>query len=319
MKLLYVLGICVLMSGCSMFYGNTLKKRLEGQRTIADACGFDVPRNITLKIPGLKKEYTFLWFSDLHIIANDYSQVNEQDQETVISRYEAFNNHWANGIKSTELWTKQLPGFLNAYKPDAVWFGGDICDFGSVANVQTVKKGLEKIKVPYMYLRADHDVRPWWLKDARADEVTALEQGIDGNPSIMVMEYSDLAVVGINMSTSRLTSDALEQFKKVYATGKPIIIVTHVPIDSPLDRSFDKLSRKKWGDRNLSWGKECSYKPDDITQEFINMIMAKDSHVKAIFAGHVHFEWTGPVSENAVEYTMEPSCDGVYGVVKISN
>lgn len=56
---------------------------------------------ISVNISGLKKEYTFLWLSDLHIITEN-DEIAVEDLETVVGRRESFKN--TVGMYSDEFW-----------------------------------------------------------------------------------------------------------------------------------------------------------------------------------------------------------------------
>lgn len=62
-----------------------------------------------------------------------------------------------------------------------------------------------------------------------------------------------------------MSEAAIEQVKEIL--DKPIIAITHAPYDSVVDRSLDEVSRAVWGDRNLTWGKDANYMPNDVTSQ----------------------------------------------------
>ena len=131
------------------------------------------------------------------------------------------------------------------------------------------------------------------------------------------MEYDDICVLGIDNSTSQLPAEALEKIKEVFAIGKPIILVTHVPIDSKLDSSLAEQSKVVWQDRALLWGDGCTYEPDENTREFLDMVYATDSPVKLVLSGHLHFSWDGYITENTREHVFNPAYSNSIGIVKI--
>ena len=273
--------------------------------------------NVTIEVVGLKRDYVFLWFADLHVIADDLTEVAPADLDTVLARREkAFRNPQSK-MTSLQIWQELVP-CLNRSRADAILFGGDICDFGSLANIQAIKDGLAQLQKPYLYARADHDVAPWWLAARKPEEVNALENSIDGNEPIQVLEAEDLVVASFNLSTSNLPEAGLKCFKQLYAKGKPILLITHVPFHSLEDSSMEEKCIAKDGkNRNLTWGKECYYSPNATTQEFLEMVCAEDSPVFAVLAGHLHFSWHGLLTKRASQHLFEPTYRGNIGVVTL--
>ena len=270
---------------------------------------------IDINIPGLEREYTFLWLSDLHIIT-DNNEIAAEDAETVAGRRESFKN--AVGMYSDEFWS-QLSEALDAWGADALFFGGDMIDHAANANIACLKEGLDKLETPYLYVRADHDYAPYYCAVQDEAAVAGLHSEIDGYKEISLIEFEDLCLVGINDSTRQISAAALQEMKDICAKGKPIILITHVPFNSLCDTSLEEESKAVWGDRALIWGVNCTYAPDSITQEFMDLIYAEDSPVKEVLAGHLHFSWNGKLTENTGEHTFSPAYLGNIGVIKVGD
>lgn len=66
--------------------------------------------------------------------------------------------------------------------------------------------------------------------------------------------------LGWDNNTSQMNSDILEKVTLVFEQNKPIILLTHVPIDSLVDKSLGELSMSGW-DRNLTWAEDANYVP----------------------------------------------------------
>lgn len=273
------------------------------------------PEEVTLEIPGIDNEYTFLWVSDLHIIAGT-EEIAQENRDTVEARMEGYETD--TGVDSADLW-QELPEILDSYDADAVLLGGDMIDHASEENIACLKQGLDELQTPYMYVRADHDMVSYYCKKQDSERVKELHQQIDGNQSVSLREYEDLCVVGINNSSNQLTAEMLERIKEIYAMGKPMIIVTHVPLNSMVDGSLEECSKQVWQGRNLSWGSGCYYEPDEVTQEFLDMVYAEDSLIEAVLCGHMHFSWDGQLTENTREHIFPPSANGNIGIVHVED
>ena len=299
-------------------YGQ-LKDAWDGNyyiNSIGERMNFGIStEEVYVNISGLEKEYTFLWLSDLHIIT-ECDEIAVEDQETVTSRRESFKN--TVGMYSDEFWL-QLSKALDAWSADAIFFGGDMIDHAANANIACLKEGLDKLETPYLYVRADHDYAPYYcaVKDEAA--VAGLQAEIDGYEEITLIEFEDLCLVGINDSTRPITVAALQEMKDICAKGKPIILVTHVPLNSLCDTSLEEESKAVWDGRALVWGANCAYTPDGTTQEFMDLIYAEDSPVKEVLAGHLHFTWDGQLTENTREHVFSSAYLGNIGVVRVGD
>ncbi|MGN0351736.1 MAG: metallophosphoesterase [Roseburia sp.] len=270
---------------------------------------------VTLQIPGLQQDYDFLWLSDLHIIAGT-EDIAPEDMDTVEERINAFQT--STGVQSAQLW-EELPAVLDNYHADAIFFGGDMIDHASEENIACLQQGLAQLQTPYIYVRADHDMKPWYCEEPDSVPVEEKQAQIDGNPVVSCLEYEDLCVVGINNSTSQLSSEALNQVESIYDKGKPMIVVTHVPLDSQVDTTLSQQSKQVWQGRNLTWGSGAAYEPDAVTQEFLDMVYEEDTHIKAVLCGHMHFSWDGQLTESTREHVFSPAAGGTIGVIHVTD
>ena len=262
---------------------------------------------VHVSIPGLTKTYHFLWVSDLHIVI-DNEEITEENHEVVTGRQIS----WAvrpDGTQAGDYWVNELAEVINAFFPDAILFGGDMIDLCSEATVEKLKEGLEQITVPYMYIRADHDSRPYWTA-YDGEKSKALQDSICENDEILILEYPEFIIVGINNSTDQMTEDAVEKAMSVAQSGKPLIIVTHVPYDSVVDKSLNEISRLAWQDRNLCWGTDTSYVPGEKMKEWLDVVFAENSPITEILAGHLHLTWDGMVTESVHEHVFSQAFSG---------
>lgn len=275
----------------------------------------NITEDVYIYIPGLEKEYTFLWMSDLHIITEN-DEIAADNLETVTSRRELFKN--AADMYTDDYWL-QLSSGLDAWGVDAFLFGGDMIDHAANENIACLKQGLDGLDTAYLYVRADHDSIPFYCMVQDMDAVTALHTEIDGYEEVSLIEFDDLCIVGINDSTEQLSEAGLERFKDIYAKGKPIILVTHVPLNSLCDTSLEEYSKEVWDDRALVWGEDCYYKPNEITQDFLDMVYREDSLVKEVLGGHLHFSWDGQLTENTGQHVFAPAYTGSIGIIRVGD
>lgn len=303
-----ILTVCGCLSGCAAQKTDTKdnSNRKEERSNLSE-------EEVTIHIPGLEKEYRFVFAADLHIIVEN-EEINSENLTEVRERAEGLFRS-QEGISSAELWEK-LPAILDSYHADAVLLGGDMIDFASAGNVECLKKGIDNIKTDTMYVRADHDYGKWYGRLDKA-EIKKLHRQIDADEEVSLIEYPDLCIMGINNNTSQISSKALERIKEIFSLGKPVIIVAHVPFSPLEDTSLAEQSKQAWQDRVLLWGKDCLYEPDHNTQEFMDMLYAHDTPVKAVLSGHLHFSWDGVLTENTHQHVFGPAFEGKIGIVTV--
>lgn len=269
--------------------------------------------SVSVHIPGLKHTYRFIFMSDLHIIVES-DEVSEGSLENVRARHEMFQS--VNGVYSASLW-EELPEFFNTQHTDAILLGGDMIDYASAANITALKKGINKLDAPVMYVRADHDYNPYNCEGLDKKDMKKLHESIDGYEELPIIEFEDMCIVGINNSTKQISKGQLKKFQEAVSLGKPMILLTHVPLASKVDASLQEESKKAWQDRALVWGKGCSDEPNKNTEEFLEMVYDADSPVKAVVCGHLHFAWEGKLTENCMQHVFSAAYPGRYGVITV--
>lgn len=270
----------------------------------------------TIDLDDVEESYCFLVANDLHDFLLDDS-VQEEKTETVNDRYNQLFLS-PTGVHSVDLWNG-MSAILDSYQTDGIVFIGDMIDYSSKVNAKLFKNGLENIETPYIYLRADHDLGAWYSTGENSnEEAMELSKSIAEYQEVFVEDYGEFYLVGWNNSTSQLTEGGLETMKKVFAGGKPIVLATHVPLDSIVDDSLYKAAKEADSQgRAKLWGERCLYKPDNTTQEFLDMVYAEDSPVEAVLAGHLHFKYTVKLTDNITEYVMPPAFSGKITMVTV--
>lgn len=276
------------------------------------AAGLEV-ESVEVVIPGLAEEYHFLCLADLHIITES-DEISSVELDNIQSRL-----HWSSvssGTTAAGYWGT-LPDILDSCNADGILLGGDMIDFCSASNVECLKQGLDRLATPYLYVRADHDLNPYWCEGITVEQCNLLHSDIDGNGEVLYMELPEFCVVGLNNSTSQITESGLECMQEIFSIGKPIILLTHVPYESRTDTSLQETSKEVWQNRALVWGEDCNYRPDANTKEFMDMVYAADSPVKEILCGHLHFSWDGYITENIHEHIFSPAFTKSVGVITV--
>lgn len=282
-----------------------VKSRFE---LISEEIGLHVDR-IELDLPDVQNSYELLFINDMHVLKLDESVVAESVETIRVRQDVMFRTR--TGMASAEAWPK-LSSILNNFSADGIILGGDMMDFVSPTNVQILSEGLSQITTPYIYLRADHDLGIWHSGGAISmEDSIALHTSVSSYQDMFVMEYPEFYVLGWNNSTSQLTNDGLDVALRIWNSGKPIILATHVPINSIVDNSLaEAAANVDPENRKKLWGDGCLYQPDDTTSAFLGMIYDTNSPVKAVLSGHLHFRHVVQLTEQTVEYVFAPAFEG---------
>lgn len=273
-----------------------------------------ITEDVHVTIPGMKDEVKLAFLSDLHItVSND--EIEDSEKENVIFRHDSFVNGDVTSQEQCPSWMS----ILNDTGADYVLFGGDLVDFASNANLEVLKNGLENLSIPFMYIRADHDTEPFYLRDKDYEHCIELQKGLCEYSDVLVKEFPDFVIIGWNNSTIQLTKEGLEVIEKTLDTGKPAILLTHVPIEPSADSSLEEASRKTYMGKSLLWGfGHNEQAPNEYTSQLLEMIYADDTPFVEILAGHLHFSWDGNVSEKVHEHVFGPAFYGYTGMITVS-
>ena len=264
---------------------------------------------VEIDLASVQNPYELLFVNDMHVLTLDESVVAESQENVRIRQDVMFRTR--TGMSSADAWRK-LSSVLDDFSADGIILGGDMMDFMSPANTRIMSEGLAQITTPYIYLRADHDMAVGYSGGSISmGDSIAIHTSLSSNQDMFVMEYPEFYVLGWNNSTSQLTEDGLDTAWKVWSSGKPIILATHVPINSIIENSLaDAAANTDPENRKKLWGQDCLYRPDANTGVFLGMIYDANSPVKAVLSGHLHFFHEVQLTEQTREYVFAPAFEG---------
>ncbi len=281
---------------------------------------------IVVEVPGLSKEYTVAWVSDLHMVTDHETadDILAEDLEAVKARYDFFQT--PDGVHGEEL-LPHVIDFLNYGQYDGIIFGGDMLDYCSASNLELLKAEFDRLdkKVPVLYIRADHDYGFWYGGDGfteTAAEQMHKEMDDGDNLNTKYLDFGEFVILGVNRSTKDMWPDQYsvldDLFTKAASENKPVIVATHVPYASKIDDAnavtlYDRSMEIRG--KVYYWG-GGSYIPNDVTTSFLDKIYRQDTSVAAVLAGHLHAGWDGKLTEQVRQHIFEPSYLGSIGVVR---
>ena len=276
---------------------------------------------IEIEIEGLKRGYDIAFVNDLHLITDtEPGDVLEENLPKVVERYDTLSVT-PEGVHAEELWPEIIK-FLNYYTFDAVIFGGDMLDYCSHLNIDTLAEGIDNLKYPkerILYIRSDHDYGGWYGGSVFTDTdgFIAQSEHWDGDKSEGFIEFDEFLIVGVNKSYQQISDDRLRFLEEKLGADKPVIVATHVPFYSEEDSTLEEKSMEV-RNRIYYWNREnSSYSPDKNTQKFIDHMYDEDSNVIQIVAAHLHGSWDGIVANDLREHIFAPSFEGRIGIIHV--
>ena len=237
------ISICACNSSKNSISTNT-EEQPSAEITPTESISWD---NKEINIQDLKKEYKLIVVNDQHIIVPDGDYISEKSEE-IEQRVTMFSN--SDGKTSQETWPEMVDA-INAENPDGVILNGDMIDFFSEANLNCLMTDLKRIKAPVMYNRADHDLGIWYSDTYTDEDVQQKEKESWDMEEVMVQDFDEFLVVGINNNTSQLSEAGLEKLKELWVEDKPIILTMHVPLKSQVNDGLSDASKAVWQDRAL--------------------------------------------------------------------
>ncbi len=267
----------------------------------------------TVTIPGLKNKYKIAWVSDLHMIADGTDYVDQ-------ARYDMFKT--PDGVYSAE-YLNSIIDHLNNGNFDAVIFGGDMIDYYSTKNYETLRAGLAKLNMPWFYIYGseDHDKYTGRTNDSVAGDLSSDSAAGSGD----IIDLGELKIVGLNNSSNAKigSSDLNSVANNIQNAGKPVLLATHVPFASKINNDSLKNSISNahngqayyWTDGSSNW--ELS--DNQAMQSFLNdNIYNDDTNVKGVFAGHVHtLSNDTKLTDNINQHIFKGSFGGSIGVIDV--
>ena len=279
---------------------------------------------VKIPIEGISRDYTIAWVSDLHLISDhkageEMGDVHAEYLDAIKKRYEELPVT-EDGVHAEDLWP-EIVKYLNYNEFDGIIFGGDIMDYCSNSNIALIKEGLDSLRAPYIYVRADHDYGTYYRGVFFTEaESRKLHQTIDkdeiGNK--FWNKNDDFLVLGIDNSTKDMPDYYLNNIVlDVFTRGKPVIVATHVPYEAQDDDSLAELSMEVRNTIYYWSDKSDRYKPNVITKQYLDLIYSEDTAVAQVLAGHLHASWNGMISKQVPQHIFAPAYSGNIGVIHI--
>lgn len=327
-KLFFLCIAACFFTGCSLGAANNDETQVEESASVSgilpetDAVSdTEVPSSFSMTVseknvtvPNLKRDYTFLYLSDTHMI---YLNGDEPEEVTdnAMPRTELFKD--SEGIFSYERFPEWMD-YANQTAVDMVLLGGDIIDFPSEANLSLLRKNLQTLKMPYVYALGNHDwTYPWdYMTPAGRETYRPLfHEFTKDSPAASVTEYEELVILSVDNSSNQVDSEALSVTDYALELGKPVIVVLHVPFST---ESLLETAAGVWNSPvSVGMADKGGIYPDANTLSFQYKILAADSPVICVLGGHVHFTDTSSLTDSIVQIVGDAGYKGIGTLLRI--
>ena len=252
--------------------------------------------NIDLRIPGLRRSYTFLHISDTHIAA---ASPDCTPEEAAMAQQRTHFWTPASGILP-ETSMQALLDYAEQIAADSVFLTGDALDYASDCNIKKIEELCGSVKVRTVFAYGNHE------GDIDGKTFYPRYKNLMGDtPGFQVYDLEDLLIVSVDDSNGKISHEQLKAMEEQMRRNLPILLLLHIPV----------MTEAIAPEVMSGWGPEFMIgKPEDTedTRNFCHMISAPHSSVAAIFAGHVHFTHQGEFAPGRMQYTAAPGFTG-YG------
>ena len=262
---------------------------------------------VTHKVKGLKEPKEIVALGDTHL-----TYIDERDDEWCQQHSHGRSYMFPNGDRCF----KEIREYIKKTQPDAVVTVGDFIDYPTRKNIEFIDDFFNNDCKAYMYPFGNHD----WnfprtynsIYNWRGDTPKFNCVLKDENPYVQVLDLGDVLIVGVDDCTDTIFPETLEQFKKVVALGKPMILTMHLPFYTPGMKR--KLIEEGKCNHALCVGTpaddvdkiagcvHCLANP--VTDEFIRIMRDPEVPIVAVLTGHMHLEYA-PVDYMLVDEYME--------------
>ena len=277
--------------------------------------GFKPSDKVTLKIKGAVKPFDFVHITDIHL-----SQCDSRDPELIdylAKRKKTF--------KQPEKTAKRLFKHINTLKTDFIAVTGDYVDVPTQANLELGGELFDSLDTGYEFSVGNHE---WAGQAIPPDRDYWRSRFSVWTPQPMDWFYR--RINGVNLlflddSDYQITEYQLKRTKALLDMGRPCILFVHIPI---IVDSLLPFVTKRWGmpiclggepnashyQRRISWGMGPEVK--QTTNEFIKLLKSHPQ-MKAIFAGHLHFDHKGQYQNGCHQYVTGAAFENVYRKIEI--
>lgn len=313
------LGMGLGVSAVQPAFGQTKKEDSPNFARTVSATGHQV----SYHVQGLTQPIKILHVSDTHLFLDDArGEAFTQYSGRMAKAYNQ-TTHWQTGERTNpEKAFEETIATAKELNVDLLGLSGDIFSFPSEAAVEWVMERLEKSGLNYLYTTGNHD---WHYEgmEGTSHELRAtwserrlkpLFQGY--NPLMAAQEIKGITVLSMDNSNYEITSEQLDFFTKHMQSGRPLVLLVHIPLYVPGRSVGYGCGHPDWGwevDKNyelegrVRWPKGGH---TEVTKAFHRAVF-NCPNLLGVFAGHVHRQTVDQIN-GIPQFVTAPNATGAF-------
>ena len=207
---------------------------------------------------------------------------------------------------------------------DLVLHTGDLIDYVTKANVDFARELLKNEKI--LYVAGNHEYsqyigEAWEDMAYRMNGYMSMGSGALGvNMFFTSRIVGGVNFVGVDNAYHQAEDWQTERLRMEVAKGLPVVLFMHVPL---FEQSLYERSTAHWSDGTaylMGCDEEhllpypefraCEQRPFESTKRFVEYVNG-EKQIKAVVAGHIHFNFESRLPGGAMQYVTAPGTSGV--------
>ena len=257
---------------------------------------------VTIKIPGLSRNYIFYHTSDCHIA---WAGPDESDEAK--EKAKKMTDAWSyTGLLPADAFDQVLR-MTEEDGVDGLFLCGDVADYLSEGTLNAVRERLSRVSAELCYVCGNHERSGVEPADSR-DFYPAYADMMHGSPGFWTHDFGEFVIVGMDDGDQKMREEQLKLLQKQFEAGKPILLLIHIPI---LTDAIITPVKQKWGEEGPDYfllGKDSD---TELSRRFCRMLADPAAPITAVFAGHIHLSHAGEIIPGRMQYTSGPTFEGV--------
>ena len=248
---------------------------------------------------GLKREYTFVQISDMHLsyIDNESSEEDKNDHVRYHKQWDfmkrefatKFNEHCDESYDvEPAVIFEILCDYAESLKPDALILSGDIIDRVTESNLRYLEKTLSKIKVPVITCLGNHAMIN--VNGEHFNQYDRIKRVVP-NPEMDSFDFGEFEILTFDNGRPDITKEQINYLKNKLKEDKRYILVVHKPLNIG---EFGKRLISEIG----SYFFMGTDKDTELAKEFISIIEQNSDRFIAVLCGHIHTAKDFEIAEN---------------------
>lgn len=249
------------------------------------------------------QEFRFLHMSDTHLILVN-GKDNEKKQKLAEDRKQYFDTPYENAEFALDYAGKNKLFIAHT---------GDLIDFVSEGNLDYVRRFNERADC--FMTAGNHEYSRYVgeaVEDAeyRNQSLPKVQAAFKNDIRFSVREINGVNLVAADNSYYLFEQEQLDALKQVVSIGKPVLLFLHVPLytdeladlnEAVGDGSSFLMATPEDRLKTYSEKRYIQQKADDVTWEAYEYIK-HEKQIKAIFTGHVHFDFENRLNSWCTQY-----------------